>query len=224
MKAIKIRTLSVLTVLLLTVFSLFSCLGGGDGGDGGSGGGNNDAVIKTYDYAFTLGSGDYAVELAYHVKTSTDSDGTIYDVYPKVNGTVIGTSGIGGGTLGSDGIINVIDVLKLKLEGETLSFVSFTDPGRGILIAGNEFLAGTYNLQSGMGFGDGFNVDGLDTTLTLNTDGTGSFLGLSLVYMPLNSSEIVIFNEDGEGQPVQESHRPDHHGRLRTDRNNPVYR
>lgn len=199
MKAIKIRTLSVLTVLLLTVFSLFSCLGGGDGGDGGSGGGNNDAVIKTYDYAFTLGSGDYAVELAYHVKTSTDSDGTIYDVYPKVNGTVIGTSGIGGGTLGSDGIINVIDVLKLKLEGETLSFVSFTDPGRGILIAGNEFLAGTYNLQSGIGFGDGFNVDGLDTALTLNTDGTGSFLGLSLVYLPLNSTEIVIFNEDGEG-------------------------
>ena len=148
-----------------------------------------------YEYKFSVGAGDDVVEIAYVVETvyESSSDVTDCEVFAEVNGTRFETYSNRYQFSGKSGTVSVNNQLDLKLENGTLTPTSISGPG---IIPSYALLSGTYALSENSQLDEQEGLADVDFTLTLNENGTGSFMGIALTYYPLSGDKIVIFDEE----------------------------
>lgn len=182
--------------LVLSLFVLTLTLTGCEFIIGDSG--NTEPVLDEYEYKFTLGKGDDAVDIAYVLKTSyTESqDSTNFELYAKVNDTLISSRIANGSFSGKEGVVHINGIWELKLKnGKLTPSTESTSYG---IIQDYTAYAGNYVLNEESVVDEVLELQDTDLNLTLNADGTGSFIDKALTYFPLNGESIVIFEEDDD--------------------------
>ena len=207
------KKITSILIIVLSLFVLTLTLTACDS----SLGGNTEPVLGEYEYKFTLGKDSDTVDIAYVAKTSyvEAQDSTSYEIFAKVDNTLISHCIASGSFSGKEGELHVNGLWTLNLkDGKLTPSAASTSYG---IIQDYSVYAGTYALNENSEVDETLELQSSDLNLTLKADGTGSLINKTLFYFPLGGDSIVIFEDDDkedglviELNRLEMTHNPTH--------------